>query len=155
MDQMRGEIKCSCLRSWARLEVPVYVSHVWPLCCFEALLNSLKVFIGMPRVHLWVTQAMTATSMYSQAQGSSLNNSTSYVQPNSKTQSVWMLGLRELLVSALLLRKCTATKYCDVTVTFAALMVFLFHLWTDTSDIHWPQWCSDQLPFKRDKVFWK
>lgn len=30
-------------------------SHVWPLCRFEALLDSLKVFTGMPRVHLWVT----------------------------------------------------------------------------------------------------
>lgn len=31
------------------------VQRVWPLCCFEALPDSLKVFIGMPRVHLWVT----------------------------------------------------------------------------------------------------
>lgn len=31
------------------------VQRVWPLCCFEALPDSLKVFIGMPRVHLWLT----------------------------------------------------------------------------------------------------
>lgn len=152
MEQMRGKIKCSCLRSSATGWGFQSVSHVWPLCCFEALLQLIKtVFTGMPGVHLWVTQAMTATSMYSQAQGSQLNNSTWYDRTKSKIKSPWRHPRMSVASICFALVKDAASKHCGVNITLAALMLVLFHLWTDTSDINWQQRCcrSDQTLYKR------
>lgn len=88
MEQMRGKIKCSCLRSRATGWGFQSVSHVWPLLWGPSQLIK-HVFIGMPRVHLWFTKPLTATSMCSQAQGSLLNNRTSYDRAKSKIESVW------------------------------------------------------------------
>lgn len=76
---------------------------------------------------------MTATSMYSRVQGSPLNNRTSYDRTD-KNQICVEVALYKM--STLALVKCAATKHCDVNVTFAALIMVLFHLWTYTSDIH-------------------
>lgn len=154
MEQMRGTIKCSCLR----LGVPARLSCLATLLLWgPSQLIKKKVFTGMQGVHLWVTQAVTATSMYSRAQGSPLNNSTSYDRAKSKIKCAWRQPHADAAAVCSALVKCTSTKHPDVNVTFAALAVVLFHLWADTGDIHWPQCCcrSDQMPFKREKVLWK
>lgn len=140
-----------------RLGVPVCLSCLATLLLWGSSQLIKTVFIGLPRVHLWVTQAMTATSMYSQAQGSPLNNSTSYDRAKSKIKIAWRQPHMYHVCICVALVKCIASKHCDVNVTFAAFVVVLFHLWTDTSDIHWPQWCcrSNLMPCKREKVLWK
>lgn len=151
MEQMRGKIKRSCLRSWATgWGVPVCLSCLAPLLLWGPSQLIKKVFIGMPGVHLWVIQSMMATSIYSQAQGSPLNNNTSY---EGKTQMCVEAASCMLHCSCKM--HCRKTLGCDRDICCPH--------GGSVSSMNWHQWHSlttvvlrsDQMPFKREKVLWK
>ncbi len=129
---MRGKIKRSCLRSWTTGWGFQSVSHVWPLCCFEALLSSLKQ-------SLLACQESTCESPKPRRQlqctaehrGHRSTTVPHMTGQKSKIESAWRQPHTCHAGVCVALVKGIATKRCDVNVTFAALVVALFHLWTD------------------------